>query len=79
MSRLTLSGIVERKSGEKTYKVRVSKSRKHPKYQKRYTVHKNYLVHSEDELEIGSRVNIIECRKYSKLKSFKILEKKKDA
>lgn len=70
----TLVGTVIGKPGQKTVKVLVETSSFYQKYGKIFTRRKKYLVHSEEDVKIGSRVVIASGRPLSKNKSFKILK-----
>lgn len=66
-------GTVITKSGIKTIRVEVESVKVHPRYGKRYRVHKNYLVHNEaGGKNVGDRVTFFETRSISKHKHFKI-------
>lgn len=61
---------------QKTVVVEVERLKKHPKYQKRIKLHKNYKVHSEKgEFKIGDKVIIEESRPLSKDKKWRVLKK----
>ena len=61
------------KSGDKSYKVKVSYRVKHPVYKKIITLSKSYLVHSEsEEYQKGDLVNIVSVRPISEKKSWLI-------
>lgn len=69
-----LIGQIVRKSGSKTYKVRVDRLVTHPKYLKKFKKSRNFLVHSErEDWPIGSQVKIVPCKKISKNKAWRIL------
>lgn len=59
---------------QKTVTVRVDRLIEHPRYGKRVTVSKKYYAHSEEPLEIGTKVKIVETRPLSKLKSWRVVE-----
>ena len=76
----TITGIVVSNSGNKSIKVAVDFRVRHPEYGK-YLKHRTKLsVHDEhNQAGLGDRVEVAECRPYSKTKSFrlvKVLEKK---
>lgn len=74
---ITKKGTIVKKSGDKTVKVRVIEYVQHPKYKKRYPITKNFLVHDEkNQGEVGTDVMIIQDRKVSKKKSWKLLTDK---
>jgi small subunit ribosomal protein S17 len=67
-------GIVESDARDKTRKVSISFSVKHPKYGK--YVRKRTVLHVHDESNAskrGDRVEIAECRPISKTKSWTVL------
>lgn len=68
------TGVVVCKSGEKTVKVRVAKIVKHPKYLKRYWVHKYFLAHDpKNTAEVGQKVEFEQCRPISKSKKWRLI------
>ena len=68
------NGMVVKKSADKTVKVRVARMVVHPKYKKRYQVHKTYLAHDpKNECEVGQKVTIQQCRPMSKLKTWRVV------
>lgn len=62
---------------QKTVVVSVERLKEHPKYKRRFKVHKNYKAHVEKESEykIGDKVVIEECRPISKDKKWKVVKK----
>jgi small subunit ribosomal protein S17 len=71
--RRTLEAIVESKSSAKTVRVVVKRTVRHPKYKKRYSVTKRYLVHDPKETaKPGDAVVIRETRPISKQKHWVI-------
>lgn len=69
------SGVVVSDKGEKTAVVRVETVKLNKKYQKRYTVSRNYQVHDENNsCKEGDKVTFIECRPMSKSKRWRIIE-----
>ncbi len=72
--RRMLVGIVVKKSADKTIRVRVARMVIHPKYKKRYYVHRMYLVHDPKNVYVeGQKVIIVACRPISKNKSFMVV------
>ena len=64
-------GVVTSDSRDKSCKVEISFSAKHPKYGK--YVRRRTLIHAHDEnngAKLGDRVEIAECRPISKTKSW---------
>jgi small subunit ribosomal protein S17 len=83
MSAKVLDGVVVSTKMQKTVVVKVSLSKKHAQYGKRYISHKNYKVdynevdYSGDSLKEGDKVSIVEVAPVSKTKTWKIKEDKK--
>ena len=76
MPKRQLKGIVISDKMKKTVVVRVERIKEHPKYKRRYKVHKKYKAHDEkEEYKIGDRVVIQECRPMSKDKRWRIIKK----
>ena len=73
VGRRSRMAIVEADHQDKTIKVRIDRSMKHPKYGK-YLKRKSILhVHDEkNEAKAGDWVEIVECRPISKLKSWRL-------
>jgi small subunit ribosomal protein S17 len=68
-----LTGIVVKKSGDKTVSVLVERKVLHPKYHKIVKKFKKYLVHDEtNKAGKGDVVLAVECRPISKKKSFRL-------
>lgn len=65
--------VVESDKQDKTIRVRIDRSMKHPKYGK-YLKRRCILhVHDEkNEAKVGDVVEIVECRPISKLKSWRL-------
>ena len=62
----------------KTVVVKVSQSKTHPKYFKKYTVQKKYKAHDENqEYHMGDIVEIEESRPLSREKRWKVIRKVK--
>jgi len=74
MPRKQLKGVIVKKSGDKTYKIKVEYSKPHPLYKKVIRYRKFYLAHSDQEHKIGEEVIIRETKRISKLKHFKIVK-----
>ena len=61
---------------QKTVVVRVERLKEHPKYKRRFKMHKNYKAHVESqEYETGDKVIIEESRPLSKDKRWKLIKK----
>jgi small subunit ribosomal protein S17 len=70
------SGVVVSNKMDKTAVVRVDSVKKDPKYGKRYTVSRKFKVHDENnKLEVGEKVEFIECRPLSKEKKWRVIYK----
>ena len=70
------SGIVVSSKNDKTIVVKVEAVKKHPKYQKRYVVSRNYKVHDEkNEYKVGNKVAFVECRPLSRDKRWRVIGK----
>jgi len=76
MSKKQLTGTITSNKMQKTVVVRVERIKEHPKYRRRYKVHKKYKAHTEEgEYKIGDKVVIEECRPISKEKHWKVTKK----
>ena len=71
----TFTGTVISDKMDKTIVVKVDRTKIHPRYNKRYTISKNYKVHDEkNENKVGDKVKFVECRPISKGKRWKITQ-----
>jgi small subunit ribosomal protein S17 len=71
-----LTGKVVSDKMQKTVVVSVDRSKKHPKYHKRYTVTKRYKAHDENkECRTGDTVIIEECTPISKDKKWTVVKR----
>ena len=71
-----LTGIVVSNKMKNTVVVRVERIKEHPKYRKRYKVHKKYKADTGETLyKEGDVVVIEETRPISKDKNWKVIEK----
>jgi len=69
----TFNGVVVSDKNDKTIVVKVESVKKHPKYQKRYTVSHRYKVHDEkNEFHVGDKVSFKECRPLSRDKRWRV-------
>ncbi|KPJ57312.1 30S ribosomal protein S17 [Parcubacteria bacterium DG_74_2] len=76
MSKKRLIGKVVSNKMQKTVVVKVERLKEHPKYKKRFKVHKKYKAHDEkEECEVGDTVLIEECRPISKEKNWRVIKK----
>ena len=70
----TFTGIVVSDKNDKTIVVKVESVKKHPKYQKRYTVSRKYKVHDEkNQFHTGDKVSFVECRPLSRDKRWRVI------
>ena len=70
---MKLQGKVLKISGDKTIKVRILNSVYYKKYKLSKIMYRNFLVHDENsEAKINDEVQIISCKPFSKLKTFKL-------
>ena len=75
VKRKVREGIVVSNKMQKTIKVRVNRTFKHPDFNKVITRGKIYYAHVEEGvIEIGKIVKIIETRPLSKLKRWRVLQ-----
>ena len=71
-----LTGKVVSDKQDKTVVVEVAEVKKHPRYEKRYEVHKTYKAHDEEnDFVEGDEVIIQETRPISKDKKWKVIKK----
>lgn len=67
------TGVVIRRSGDKTVIVEVERLVMHPMYRKYIRKRKNFHVHDEKNVcQLGDKVKIIETRPISKTKTWKL-------
>ena len=71
MPKKILQGIVVSDKMQKTVVVKVERIKEHPKYKRRYKVHKKYKAHDQNqEYHIGDKVMIEEHSPISKDKNW---------
>ena len=76
MSKKKLTGIVVSDKMQKTVVVNVERVKEHPKYKRRFKVHKKYKAHDQNqEYKVGDKVIIEETAPISKDKHFKVISK----
>ena len=76
MPKKKLTGIVVSDKMTKTVVVNVERVKEHPKYKRRYKIHKKYKAHDEkQEYHVGDKVVIEETRPISKDKHFIVIKK----
>lgn len=68
------NGVVVGDKMDKTIVVRIDRSKKNPKYGKRYITSKKYKVHDEkNQYKEGDKVVFVECRPISKDKRWRVI------
>ncbi|MBA7611184.1 30S ribosomal protein S17 [subsurface metagenome] len=76
MPKRQLQGIITSDKMANTVVVKVERVKEHPKYKRRYKVHKKYKAHfDKGEYALGDKVVIEECRPISKDKKWKVIKK----
>ncbi len=71
-----IKGKITSDKMDKTVVVEVESFKIHPRYRKRFKMHKKYKAHDEkNEYKTGDEVIIEETRPLSKDKSFRVIEK----
>ena len=77
MPKKRLIGTIISNKIQKTVVVKIERLKEHPKYKRRFKVHKNYKAHvgKEGEYGVGDRVVIEECTPMSKDKKWKVVKK----
>ncbi len=74
-NRRTVSGIVTSIKMDKTILVDIMREFKRPKYEKRVRRTKSYVAHDEkNEAKVGDTVEIMETRKLSKTKCWRLVK-----
>lgn len=75
MPKRKLTGKVVSNKMAKTIVVEIESIKVHPKYERRYKVHKKYKAHNESgEYNIGDKVVIEECNPISKDKKWRVVK-----
>ena len=70
-----VTATVVSKSGNKSVKVAIEYKVKHPKYGKYIKRRTKLSVHDEqNQCSVGDTVEIVECRPYSKTKSWRLVK-----
>jgi len=59
---------------QKTVTVKVERTFRHPVFGKVVTTAKKYYAHTDAQLEIGQKVQIMETRPLSKLKRWRVIQ-----
>ena len=79
-TRITVQGVVISNKNDKTITVLVETHRRHAKYGKRVKYRKKFYAHDENnEANVGDTVTIMETRKLSALKRFRLVSIDKKA
>ncbi len=69
-----LTGVVISNSGKKSRRIAVDFVVKHAKYGKYLRKQSRLAVHDElDQCGVGDLVEVVECRPYSKMKSWRVV------
>ena len=80
MTKKILKGTVISSKNNKTIVVEVTRKFKHPFYEKVIKRSKKYHAHDEkNKFKEGEEVSIIECKPYSKSKTWKLLMDSQEA
>ena len=75
MTKKVLKGIITSTKNNKTVVVEVTRKFKHPFYDKVIKRSKKYHAHDENnKFKEGEKVSIIECKPYSKKKTWQVKE-----
>ena len=75
MPKKILTGVVVSDKPNKTITVMVERKYSHPLLKKVIKVKKKYNVHDENnKFKTGDKVNIVECKPFSKNKKFQVME-----
>ena len=76
MPKRQLTGTVISNKMQKTVVVEVENVKQHPRYKRRYKVHKRYKAHDEKgEYKVGDKVIIEESQPISKEKRWRVIKK----
>lgn len=74
MPKRVLRGVVTSDKADKTVTVKVERQITHPVYKKIIRRSKKYAAHDEqNKCKIGDTVDIIECKPYSKSKTWEVI------
>jgi small subunit ribosomal protein S17 len=70
----TVTGVVMSNSGNKSIKIAVDFKVRHPEYGKYIKRRTKFVVHDErNQASVGDVVEVVECRPYSKTKSWRLV------
>ena len=79
-TRMSIQGVVVSNKNDKTIVVLVETHKRHSKYGKRVKYGKKYYAHDENnEAKVGDTVTIMECRKLSATKRWRLVSIDKKA
>ena len=67
-------GVVLSNKMDKTVTVQVSRRLPHPRYGKVIELNKKLYAHTDEKIEVGTRVKVQETRPLSKLKRWRVIE-----
>ena len=80
LTRRAIQGVVVSDKNDKTIVVLVETHKRHSKYGKRVKYGKKYYAHDENnEAKVGDTVTIMECRRLSASKRFRLVSIDKNA
>ena len=80
LARRAIQGVVVSDKNDKTIVVLVETHKRHSKYGKRVKYGKKYYAHDENnEAKVGDTVTIMECRRLSASKRFRLVSIDKNA
>ena len=75
MPKRVLNGVICSAANKNTVVVEVERTFKHPMYKKYIKRSKKYHAHDENnKFKEGEKVSIIECKPYSKKKTWQVME-----
>ena len=75
MPKKILHGVVVNDKENKTIKVMIERKYQHPLFKKVLKSKKKYSAHDEEnKFKVGDKVSIIECKPYSKKKTWQVIE-----
>ena len=75
MTKKILKGIVTAQKTTRQIVVEVTRKFKHPFFMKKLLKDQKYHAHDENKFKEGEKVSIIECKPYSKKKTWQVIEK----
>lgn len=69
------TGVVTSNKMDKTVKVTVTRTTKHPKYKKTLIRARHFMAHTDSPLNVGDQVTVQESRPYSKNVKWVVINK----